>query len=258
MLISIICVFNNKDILEKYLLKSLKTQEEEYELILIDNRKNKFTSAASALNYGGKKAKGELLLFVHQDIEFYEDNLKDIIYYYKNTDKLGIAGVTGVSKENNGRTITNIYDGIPRTKASNYNFNKIIEIQTIDELLLIIPRKVFEKYKFDEETCDNWHLYGADYCLNVKLKGFSVVLYPITLYHVSNGSSMSIEYMGTLKKILNKYKLDYNRIYTTCLLSHEPKNQLKLNIFYYLEKVHLRRPLMDFLSNFNFLKKIFK
>ena len=83
MLISIICVYNNKEILEKYLLESLKTQNEEYELILIDNRENKFNSAASALNYGGKKSKGEILIFVHQDVEFYENNLKDIKYYFK-------------------------------------------------------------------------------------------------------------------------------------------------------------------------------
>ncbi len=258
MLISIICVYNNKEVLDKYLLESLKTQNEEYELVLIDNRNNKFSSAASALNYGGKKAKGELLFFVHQDVEFYENNLKDIKYYFKKCENLGIAGVQGVSEENNGRIITNIVSGIPKTKVTDYNIKYITETQTLDELLLIIPNKVFNKYHFDEETCYDWHLYGADYCLNIKQKGFSVVLFPITLYHVSKGGSMSLEYFKTLQKVLDKYKYDYDRIYTNCLLSHDPNNQLKLNLIYFLEILHLRTPITNFLSNFNFLKRIIK
>jgi hypothetical protein len=36
-MISVVCVYNDKEILKKYLLKSLKNQSVEYELILIDN-----------------------------------------------------------------------------------------------------------------------------------------------------------------------------------------------------------------------------
>ena len=38
-MMSIVCVYNNKTILEEYLLKSLKKQTSKYELILVDNRK---------------------------------------------------------------------------------------------------------------------------------------------------------------------------------------------------------------------------
>ena len=67
---SIICVYNNEDILNSFLLKSLSYQTVDYDLILIDNRFHDFNSATSALNYGSKKAKGEYLLFCHQDIKF--------------------------------------------------------------------------------------------------------------------------------------------------------------------------------------------
>lgn len=258
MLISIICVYNNKKILEEMLLESIKKQSIDYELILIDNTQNKFKCAADALNYGGNKANGELLLFVHQDVEFFENNFKDIISYCKNLNKLGIAGVAGVSSENNGRTITNTLFGEPATETSNYNFNTCILTQTLDELLLIIPRSIFNIYKFDNTICDGWHLYGADYCLNIKKNGFNVYILPIALYHLSKGQSMSIDYMKTLKKILKKYRNDYEYVYTTCLLRHNTKNHLKLNILYYLELIRLREPLMNFLSNFNLLKKILK
>ena len=42
---SIICIYNNEDILNKYLIYSLKKQTEDFELILIDNSANKFVSS---------------------------------------------------------------------------------------------------------------------------------------------------------------------------------------------------------------------
>ena len=164
----------------------------------------------------------------------------------------------GVSEKNNGRPLSNISSGIPPKKAFKEKIEDIEYAQTLDELLLIIPKKIFKKYKFDSETCFDWHLYGADYCLNVKKEGYDVVILPISLYHISTGESMSLEYFKTLKKLLKKYKNDYDRIYTTCLLSHCTKNYLKLNLLYLLEILRIRMPLMRFLASFSFLKKIFK
>ncbi len=67
---SIVCVYNNVEILNQYLLESLKSQTILYELILLDNSCNKYKSAAEALNYGGERAKGRYIMFVHQDIKF--------------------------------------------------------------------------------------------------------------------------------------------------------------------------------------------
>jgi len=52
---SIICAYNNKEILEKFLHSSLEKQTQKYQLILLDNAKNQFKSAAEALNFGAKK-----------------------------------------------------------------------------------------------------------------------------------------------------------------------------------------------------------
>ena len=66
-MISVICIYNSRELLEKYLLKSLNIQNMDYEQILVDNSSKKFASAAEALNYGGKKASGQYLICVHQD-----------------------------------------------------------------------------------------------------------------------------------------------------------------------------------------------
>jgi len=52
-------------ILQDYLLKSLKNQTAEFELITLKNTQSKFKSAAEALNYGGKKSKGKCIISVH-------------------------------------------------------------------------------------------------------------------------------------------------------------------------------------------------
>ncbi|MCL4557896.1 MAG: glycosyltransferase family protein [Deltaproteobacteria bacterium] len=101
-MISIICVYNNKDILENYLLKSLKTQTTKFELIPIDNTNYKFKSASKALNFGGEKANNKYIMFVHQDVELVSASwLQDVEQYLDSIQNLGIAGVAGVAETGN-------------------------------------------------------------------------------------------------------------------------------------------------------------
>ena len=52
-MLSFVCVYNNRQILDEYLKKSLdKQNSQDYELMLIDNQENKYTSATTALNTG--------------------------------------------------------------------------------------------------------------------------------------------------------------------------------------------------------------
>ena len=75
-MISVITIYNDKNVLESTLLKSIKVQENcEYETILVDTYSHGFTSAASALNYGASLAKGDYLVFIHQDVKFEENEL---------------------------------------------------------------------------------------------------------------------------------------------------------------------------------------
>jgi len=45
------------------------------------------------------------------------------------------------------------------------------EVETLDECLLLVPRPVFDKLKFDETTFGSWDCYAADYCLSAKNLG---------------------------------------------------------------------------------------
>lgn len=219
-MISVVCVYNKEHILKEFLLKSLKHQTVNFELVTIDNSDNKFKSASQALNYGGKKATGKYIMFAHQDVDLclYEwlektENLLDTI------PKLGIAGVMGISdvgtnNKERGRNI--IKHGWPPTVWAYGNpIEKPEPVQTLDECLIIIPKSVFNILKFDEKICDKWHLYAVDYCLSVKKLGFEVYAIPMFIYH-RMGTVVLPDYYKVLIKVLRKHRDRFKCIYTSC------------------------------------------
>lgn len=213
-MISIVCVNNNEQILSNYLLKSLKNQTLDYELIIIDNTKGTFKSAAEALNYSGRKAKGKYIMFVHNDVNLSSNKwLEETEKMLDSLSNLGIAGVAG--KKNHEGTMTTITHGDPPKLAGKICIQKPIKVQTLDECLVIIPRCVFDVLQFDEKVCDDWHLYAVDYCLSVKILGYDAYVIPKGIHHRSPGYSMSEKYYVILKKVLNKHNQNYKNIYTT-------------------------------------------
>ena len=234
-MISVICVYNNEDILNNWLLKSLKNQTVEFELIKIDNTRNTFKSAAEALNYGGNKARGNYIMFVHQDVDLSSNTwLEDVEKMLDSIPNLGIAGVAGVSEEEHSlgsRVKTIIKHGIPPRPVLDIPINSFQnpeKVQTLDECLVIVPRSVFNVLAFDEKMCDDWHLYAVDYCLSARKLGFDAYAIPMFIYHQSTGiltenlfriilslGQYPKGYYQTLKKLLEKHKNQVKQIYTT-------------------------------------------
>ena len=235
-MLSIICVYNNRDILEKCLLNSLKVQSIEYELILIDNTSGEFNSAAKALNFGGKKSKGKYLMFIHQDFKFDSTTwLEDIENYLNNLDNFGVAGVAGKKSR---KCISNIKEGVPPVLAGSIQITVPEEVLTIDECLIIIHNKLFNIMQFDEICCDDWHLYASDYCLTVKKAGYKVYVLPMDGYHASTGNSFSGEtYYPILRKLMKKHKNNYKTIFTT---TGSWSTRIPLNVQIFFQKTYYR------------------
>jgi hypothetical protein len=80
---------------------------------------------------------------------------------------------------------------------------------------MVVPSKVFKMRKFDESTCDGWHLYGVDYCLMMDEMGLDVYVLPLPIIHKSSGDPFADEYYRTLGKLFKKYKQNYSTIHTT-------------------------------------------
>ena len=244
MRISVVCVYNNKRMLNNYTLKSLKNQTSKFELIVLDNTKGRYKSAAEALNYGGQKAKGKYIMFAHQDINLCSNTwLNRAEKILDNIPNLGIAGVAGMSangKINKERGRNIIKHGDPARMWSWGNPIQRPEIvQTVDECLVIIPKSVFNMLQFDEKVCDDWHLYGVDYSLSIKRLGYDAYVIPMFVYHRSSGYSFSDRYYVVLKKILKKHKKHYKRIYTT-MGDWKTLYPLSIQKFWRLEKGKVR------------------
>ena len=214
-MISIIVVYNNERTLNEILLKSLKNQTAKFELIKLNNTKRQFKSAAEALNHGAKKAKGKYIMFVHQDVELDSDSwLENTENYLESMSNLGVAGVAGMSEQG-----TNYAERI-RGFISNCGtiwgkpFEKPEEVHTLDELLLIVPRSIFNKLKFDEKNFDNWHCYGVDYCLCIQQMGLKVYVIPAFVYHRSLLTNVK-DLIVYQKRLYNKHIKSFRYIYTT-------------------------------------------
>lgn len=212
---TIICIYNSKNKLNDYLEKSLQNQTVKCEEIFIDNTDKKYKSAAQAFNIAARKAKGDYLMFVHQDVCLVgNDWIEKTESMLSKIDGLGVAGVAGCKKDTDG-IYTNVKEGIDNIYAGRYRVNDAIEVQTVDECLFIIPKQVFKHISFDEKCCNDWHLYAVDYCLSAIKSNYKIYVIPNEIYHRSNSESMNVNYYKTLKNIYRKYKNDFVNIRTT-------------------------------------------
>lgn len=229
-MISVVCVYNDERVLENWLLKSLKAQTTAYEFIPVNNNEKHFKSAAQALNYGGKKATGKYIMFVHQDMDLLSpaflgeaEKMLDVL------PDAGVAGIIGMSPngaDHKSRFRNVILEHEDPVTPLGIPIDVPEEVQTVDECLFFIPKEVFDRYQFDEITCDNWHFYAVDYCLSVKSSGYKVFVLPLKVHHRSHGFSIKfsngigsirylLEFGGCLTKVIKKHKKDYRCVYTT-------------------------------------------
>lgn len=218
-------MFNNKQILDFYLVRSLPASCDNYELVLVDNTEGKFSSAAVALNWGSDKAKGDYLLFVHQDLSFGRDfsflRFNDQLRHVPRYSVIGAAG-----RLNEDGVITSMTHGEPPSPAGPIRPNIPTECQTVDEVLIGVSRDLFKEIMFDPSVCNGWHLYGVDFCLSAGERGYKSFVLPMDLHHRSPGYSMDNSYYEILKKVVSKHKRSYKTIY--CTNGVWPTSALKL------------------------------
>ena len=209
---SIICVYNNKDILDECLIKTLNEQTfQDYELILIDNTSGQFKNAGEGLNFGASRAQGTYLLFLHQDVAFLNKAaLYELSREAKEAEPFGIVGLAGV--DDHAVMYGNFSQGAKRL-PSGKTFSKPIRVESVDECFFIIPKRVWQENKLWEFS---WHLYSVEYCLRMKTRNKRVMLLPCKIiYHQSPGNSLNNSYYSTMRVLGRMYREKTKYIYTT-------------------------------------------
>ena len=88
-----------------------------------------------------------------------------------------------------------------------------VEVDSLDECMLIIPKTIFNKYKFSD-IGKTWHLYGTDYALKMLIHHHAVFVFPIAIWHLSNGASLNGNYFDAMMKLAKKYENNFSEITT--------------------------------------------
>lgn len=215
--ISVIIVYTDETKLNeavKYV--NSQTCSDMIQIVLLDNRGKTYRSAAEALNCGAEKAEGEVVVFMHQDVYLWDNALLEKYYGYLHAHGDTVLGVCGVAQEDRSiyydfcETDKKIYRGKPTGGA-------LIPAVTLDECMFAMKKSLWQKLKFDEAVCDNWHFYAADICYANLLGGGKNVILSADICHESTGNFYNKSYRRALKRMVKKYKGKLKRIETTCV-----------------------------------------
>lgn len=213
--LSLVTVYNDRNKLEEMLNSAKKQIDVDIQYILINNDKNQFSSASKALNYGISKITGDVVIFLHQDIEFLDESVLEKAYDFaiKNPYTVfGAAGIEDKNKVHSPKSLSNM-KGAYNTRIG--ELSKPTKAFTLDECLIGCNVCCLKDLKFDEKICDGWHLYGADFCLQAQIsEKYDVVALPMNVYHKSNGNADK-SYFVTQNKLGRKYKKYFKYINTT-------------------------------------------
>lgn len=216
--ISIICCHTGEDKLA-YLSDSLEQQSIPYEAIFLDNSGQRYSSASLALNAGAEVAHGDLLMFAHQDVRFKDKKaLEDLCRLCEVMEPGDVGGVAGaISVKGRKVTKTNITHSAEERHYAPIDAlpSDYMEVDSIDECLIMMPRETWENHHFDESLCDDWHCYGVEQSLFARKGGHKVYVFDARVNHLSSTGTLSQSFFDAVIRLVRHYEHDFNTVVAT-------------------------------------------
>lgn len=191
----------------------------EHEFVIFDNRVAG-NGICQVYNQCAERSNGEYLCFVHEDVLFGNNGWgKNIVAFMEKEPSTGIVGVAGgmyvpknfVSWNDNPEYARcNWWHLKENGKAVHYCNNPgtelFSEVVTLDGVFLFTRKSAWHTIRFDSDVLKGFHLYDADFSLNVATEYRNYVDQSICLYHKSKGLATSREYYDNLKRFHLKWK----------------------------------------------------
>ena len=213
--ISVVCVYNDpavrQDCLDRSLEKYIDTGNTDLpiEYISVDNTNGEHKSAGAALNYGASEAKNDILVFVHQDVFFH--SIEAVLQAAQEMERghFGVLGAIGVRSD--GRVVGSVRD---RTVLGGDPVAEPIDVDSVDELLFMVPRQLVMSEPLTESPDMAWHAYAVEYGLRVRKLGLRVGVAHIPVTHNSltkNFARLDVAHA----RVAARYR-DMLPIHTTC------------------------------------------
>lgn len=175
----------------------------EYELVIIDNSRNKY-NIFQAYNEGVRLSKGEILCFMHDDVFFHSKEWGNlVINYFEHYSLLGCIGVAGShllldtpsSFWHSEANSLHYYDRDEKgglllidtgAKKKDKDFD---EVASVDGLWMCVRKSLFETISYDDSGFHGFHCYDSDICMQIQKAGFKIgVVYDVLIEHVGLGT----------------------------------------------------------------------
>lgn len=234
---TLICVYNNRDQLEEMLGKSCEKTflNRGGNLLLIDNRKGKYTSCAEAYNRElemHRDVLGDVLVFLHQDIAFDDDLFIHRLEEEFRANPLQLLGFAGMPTA--GYTVSNLRYFRTKQFITQAQIKEKTEVESLDECCFAMTKEMYWKFRFDEKICHHWHLYAVNFCYEARQwAGVRSYVLPESIYHKMDGTqglNTDYHFLWTIWKMTKKYCHDFKVIYTPCYIIGTcfPNNLLKI------------------------------
>lgn len=216
----------------------------EYELCVIDNSRNEY-SIFTAYNEGVRRAKGNILCFMHDDILFCTEKWGNIITAQFEDQSIGIIGFAGThfmpscplywteipfiseySLQNDRNTIV-------ECKCEDYFNGDLADVVTVDGFCMFIRQSLFAKVRFDSSSYSGFHAYDMDICMQVLHAGYRVcVSRSILIEHAWSETEARCR-DGYVQALENNMRLFYQKWQTQlplwCGIDISPTIAVRLN-----------------------------
>jgi len=182
--LTIIAAVNNDEVLNSCLKGSPDLKSGDVEVLAMRGH----PSAASAYNAGIDSAKGEYLVFVHQDVYLAEGWISKFIetlkFLNQHDPNWGVLGMWGVTPTGEGVGYLYCTAGI---RLLGESFAGCKQVRSLDEVLLVVRKS--SGLRFDEKI-GGFHMYGTDICLEAEHRGMKSYAFSAFGIHNSNGYGM--------------------------------------------------------------------
>ena len=192
--VSIICVFNDARVREQCLDASIerhRSEVDDLDYVQVDNRDGVFQSAGAAYNVGASRARHDHFVFVHQDVVLHSlTALERVAAALHAEPTVGLAGALGVRRR--GRLVGRVRD---RVVLLGERPDGPVDVDAVDEMLFVVPRRTFEREQLSEAPEFAWHAYAVDYGLRLRRDGLRVCAVDVPLTH--NSFSVDTEELFT-------------------------------------------------------------
>lgn len=192
---------SNSKILDENLAKSPLFSDEVTKLLEIHDAESASVAYNEGLEYF---CHADFIVFAHQDVylpkNWRDDIVRAVDELNDNNKRWAVLGVFG--KTSRGMPVGRLWDSGMSIEYGE-EFQNPIEVQTLDELLLIVNPK--SKIHFDEKL-PGFHMFGTDICASARANGYACYVVHAPVVHNSKRiRSLGGDYLRAYKYIRKKW-----------------------------------------------------